>query len=80
MEVYVYHDINEVPIKWRTLKSARLSLQQINDIMADAYDHTLATQTDEGQTIKIPDFGGARQRFTETHEIEEGFWVKAREQ
>lgn len=68
MEVYIYTSINEVPKPWRTYKSARLSLDQINSIISDANDNL----TESG----VADLGGARRRFSENHEIVEGFWVK----
>lgn len=68
MEVHVYKDINEVPQTWRTYKSARLNLSQINEIMNDAYEQAI----NEDQ----PDYGGAKQRFASSHHIEEGFWIE----
>jgi hypothetical protein len=68
MEPYVYNSINEVPKTWRSYKSALLSLNQINEIMKDAYENA--------KEENLPDYGGAKQRFAETHEIVEGFWVR----
>jgi len=62
----------DVPESWRTYKSARLSVPQINAILADAYAHKITF----GDSV-IPDYGGARLRFEGTHEIVDGFWVGA---
>jgi hypothetical protein len=67
MEVYEYQTLNEVPVPWRTYKSARLSLNQINEIMKDAAENSI--------TADVMDLGGARRRFSESHEIVYGFWV-----
>ena len=69
----VYADMfgeNSPPAPFKMLRGARLSLDQINGIMADAYAHKITS----GDNV-IPDFGGARQRFIETHQLEKGFWV-----
>jgi hypothetical protein len=83
MEVYKYQSINEVPQSWRTHKSARLSLAQINEIMTDAHANpfvsTTTSENEDGMVIEItsetPDYGGARRRFSESHHIENSFWV-----
>lgn len=67
----VYENIYDVPASWRTYRSARLSIAQINSIMADAYDNKI----DPGDGAPIPDYGGARERFEQSHTIEDGFWV-----
>jgi len=60
----------EVPASWRSYKSAKLSVRHINSILADAYQHKITS----GDSV-IPDYGGARARFEENHEIVDGFWV-----
>lgn len=70
----VYADIYEIPVSLRTYRSAKLSLAQINELVADAYAHML--KTEEGiRDTEIPDFGGAKVRFAASHHIEKGFWV-----
>jgi hypothetical protein len=64
----VYKDIYEVPEAWRTYRSARLSVPQINEIIKDAYHNSLANG--------LPDYGGAKERFEAAHTIEDGFWVE----
>jgi len=71
---YVYEDINRVPKPWRTLKSAKLSLSQINEIMETAYAESIDTESGN-----VPNYGVARRKFMETHHIEEGFWVDGAE-
>lgn len=69
----VYTDMfgeNSPPAPFKTYRSGRLSLQQINNMMADAYAHKL----EAGDSL-IPDFGGARERFAAKHEIVNGLWV-----
>ncbi len=63
---FEYTDINQVPAPWRSHKSARLNLAQINEIMADAFANA---------TGDSPDYGGAKARFADSHYIEQGFWV-----
>jgi len=67
----VYTDIFQAPVHLRLYKNARLSLKQINDIVADAY----ANKIPSGDSA-IPDFGGAKVRFEATHKIEKNFWVQ----
>lgn len=83
MEAYKYQSINEVPASWRSHKSARLSLAQINEIMADAHANPITTKTridnedgtEEVIASETPDYGGARRRFAESHHIENSFWL-----
>lgn len=70
----VYTEIYEAPAHLRKYRSARLSLQQINDIIADAYTNRI----ESGDTT-LPDYGGAKKRFENTHEIVSGFWVNKKE-
>ena len=70
-EQFVYTDINQVPVPWRSYKSARLNLTQINEIMADAFANA---------TGDSPDYGGAKARFAESHHIEQGFWISGAEE
>jgi hypothetical protein len=72
---HVYTDLNTVPTAWRTYKSARLNLFQINEIISEAYATAIETETG-----KIPNYGGARAKFSESHYIEDGFWVKGDKQ
>ncbi len=74
----VYTDIYQAPKHWRLHRGARLSVDQINEIIADAYDNMLSAEPDVRETA-IPDFGGARARFEEKHSIENGFWVEKKE-
>lgn len=67
---YIYTDLNEVPLKWRKHKGARLSLEHINSIIKKAYEKRL--DTEHGS---IPDYGGARVWFEKTHAIENNLWV-----
>lgn len=71
----VYTDIYQAPKHLRIFRSARVSLDQINAMIADAYANMLPPKEGERDTA-IPDFGGAKVRFEETHEIENGFWVE----
>ncbi len=71
----IYTDIYQAPKHLRVYRSARLSLDQINDLIADAYANMLPVEEGIRETA-IPDFGGAKTRFEETHVIEKGFWVK----
>ena len=71
---YVYEDIYEAPAHFRVYRSARLSLNQINELIADAYANILSIS--EERETDIPDFGGAKKRFEDAHEITNGFWVK----
>lgn len=69
----VYTDMfgeNSPPAPFKVYMGARLSLDQVNAIMADAYEHKITS----GDSV-IPDFGGARKRFADNHHIEQGFWV-----
>ena len=66
----VYTEIYQAPTHLRILRGARLSLAQINELVADAY----ANKIQSGDAF-LPDFGGAKRRFEETHEIEKRFWV-----
>lgn len=70
----VYTDIYQAPKHLRIYRSARLSLEQINEMIADAYANLLPPKEGVRDTT-IPDFGGAKKRFEEGHEIENGFWV-----
>jgi hypothetical protein len=70
-EAHTYTDINNVPVPWRTYKSVRLNLNQINEIISNAYLHPIETETGN-----IPDYGKARAEFAATHHVEDGFWVK----
>jgi hypothetical protein len=74
LEPYLYTDISEVPYVWKFLKGARLSLDQINSIITDAYDNQIAS----GDSY-IPDYGGAKKRFQESHVINTDFWSKVEE-
>ena len=74
----VYTDIYQAPKHWRLHRGARLSVDQINQIIADAYANMLPVEPDVRDTA-IPDFGGARARFEEKHAIEKGFWVERKE-
>ena len=69
-EYYVYENLNEVPDKWKAYKGAKLSLEQINAIIADAYNNVIT----KGE-VTIPDYGGARERFSETHVIINSLWA-----
>lgn len=60
----------EIPLAWRTYKSAQLSVGHVNAIMQDAYANKIET----GDST-VPDFGGAKERFELDHEIVDGFWV-----
>ncbi len=73
-EAYIYTDLNEVPIKWRTYKGARLSLSQINDIMSYAYSNKI-----ELNDNFIPDYGNARLNLEVKYEIKNNFWVTKEE-
>ena len=87
MEVYKYQSINEVPVPWRTHKSARLSLNQINEIVEDAHSHPIESEielpNEDGTSIKasteVPDYAGARKRFAEANHVENGFWLSGAE-
>lgn len=71
----VYTDIYQAPKHFRVHRSARLSLEQINNLIADAYVNMLPPEEGIRET-NIPDFGGAWKRMEEAHEIENGFWVE----
>jgi hypothetical protein len=78
-QAHIYSDIYEAPSHLRVIRSARLSLAQINALVADAYANKLPVE--EGiRDTEIPDFGGAKKRFEETHKIEKGFWVTKEEE
>lgn len=80
MEAYIYETINQVPKPWRTYKSAKLSLEQINGIVADAALHAIQTTNPDGTLLcEVPDLGGARRRFADSHHIDSGFWVSGAE-
>lgn len=70
-ERYVYKDLNEVPVKWRSYKGARLSLEQVNLIMEYAYDNMM--ELEDGTFI--PAYGQARIYFEEMFYIENGIWI-----
>ena len=74
-QAYVYQDIYEAPKHLRIHRSARLSLEQINELVADAYSNMLPKEEGVRET-PIPDFGGAWSRFEEKHRVDSGFWVK----
>jgi hypothetical protein len=74
----VYTDIYQAPKHMRIYRSARLSLDQINALIADAYKNMLLPKEGERDTA-IPDFGGAKMRFEQSHEIQNGFWVIKKE-
>jgi hypothetical protein len=65
-----YTDVYEAPSHLRILRGARLSLAQINELVADAYNNRITS----GDST-IPDFGGAKRRFEQKYEIEKRFWV-----
>lgn len=69
-EPYTYKDLNEVPPHWRTYKGAKLNIDQINAIVADAYKHMIV-----GEESIIPDYGGARERFNQENQIEDNMWI-----
>jgi hypothetical protein len=74
-----FGDVYEAPANLRIFRSARLSLKQINDLIADAYANMLPIEEGVRDTI-IPDLGGARQRFEAAHKIQKGFWVSKTEE
>jgi hypothetical protein len=71
----VYTDIYQAPKHLRVFRSAKLSLKQINDLIADAYSNMLPVEEGVRDT-EIPDFGNAKNRFQEAHVIKDGFWVE----
>lgn len=71
MDLYVYKDLNEVPHPWQSLQGGRLSLEQVNAILADAHANG---RTNEHRHF-LPDHGGARQRFMATHCLVDGWWA-----
>jgi hypothetical protein len=72
---YVFKDIYQAPAHMRIYRGARLSLDQINEMIADAYANKLPAEEGVRDTA-IPDYGNAKKRFEEKHEIVTGFWVK----
>jgi hypothetical protein len=72
-EPHVYGDLNEVPAPWQTLQGGRLSLDQVNALLRDAYANG---RTNEHGHF-IPDLGGARQRFMAAHGLVDGWWAAA---
>lgn len=75
----VFEDIYQAPAHLRIYRSARLSLSQINSMVADAYNNKLPVEEGVRDTV-IPDFGGAKVRFEKLHKIEKGFWVNKTEE
>ena len=69
---YIYPDLNEVPAPWRTLQGGRLSLDEVNGIIADAY--AWGSLDDHGAFV--PDLGGARVRFISAHVLVDGLWAR----
>jgi hypothetical protein len=70
MDYYIYKDLNEVPLRWRTYKGARLSLEQINNIISFACENPIETETGD-----IPNYAAGREELENTHEILKGFWI-----
>lgn len=71
-EPYIYTDLNEVPVRWKFYKGARLNLEQINSIITTAYENKLTTEYGD-----IPDYAYARDIFEKSHSIENNLWVTA---
>ena len=71
MDPFHYKDLNEVPQPWQTLQGGRLSLDQVNALIEDAYANG---RTNEHGHF-VPDLGGARQRFMASHCLVKGWWV-----
>lgn len=69
-EPYIYADLNEVPVRWKSYKGARLNLEQINSIIEIAYENKLTTEYGD-----IPDYAYARSQFEEHHIIKNNLWV-----
>ena len=70
-KAHTFTDMNDVPEPWRVWRGAKLNLEQVNSIIEDAYDNQF-----EQEGSLIPDYGGARARFEEKHEIVESLWVR----
>lgn len=73
---FVYTTLHEVPEPWRKLYGARLNVDQINAMMADAY--TLGTYSSDAEGNPagfVPAYGTARRDFAARHYIVNGFWA-----
>lgn len=73
-EIYVYKNLNEVPERWRKLKGARLSVEQVNEICKRAYE--LGEEREiEGETIFQWNRAAAQDEFMKAHTIVGDIWI-----
>ena len=65
-----YKSLNHVPYRFGRLRGARLNLQQVNEIIADAH------ASSEGPHDFAACLGQARARFEASHSLVNGTWVE----
>ena len=66
-----YKSLNHVPRRFQSIRASRLTLEQINAIVADA------REASSGAGDFAHHFGKAKGRFTDTHKVVNGAWVSA---
>lgn len=71
---HLYTEIYEAPAPWRMLNGAPLTVQQLNVIIAMAYE--LGTFGEGDPPPFNPAYGKARAAFRTTHRLEHGLWIK----
>jgi hypothetical protein len=77
---YTYASLNEVPAAWRSLRGTRLTVAQVNEIMAKAYELGYWQENAAGEPVCfVPDYGGARNLFAERHTVVDGLWIAGKE-
>lgn len=65
-----YQSLDDVPLLWRSLENIPLSLEQVNEVVANAVGSAKGG---------LPDYGGARASFRLAHRVEGNVWVKIKD-
>lgn len=73
---YVYTDIYEAPEAWRRLNNAVLSVSQLNEITAGAYELGAWVEAVSGEPpVFHPNYAQARARFKASYTVVDNHWV-----
>jgi hypothetical protein len=72
-----YTELHQAPETLRRVDNVPLSIEQLNALLADAYEHgqTIDPVEPEDEPGFRPDIGAAKRHFRETHTVEGGLWV-----